>query len=431
MKTEIKKIDQCVRELIITVESDEVLKDYNSSLNQIKKNILVPGFRKGKAPIAMIERTYGDHLKDEFLNDKIKNYYEKAIEEIDLKPISPGEYKKVDWDKGKDLIASFHFEIFPEINITKYSDLEIPYEPYKFKKEMIDMRIDEFRNKLATLIDAESPSENGDIITAKVKFLDESDQITKEIDRQFLLGDNPYSEEFNKNLYGKNVDDEIKTKLFDDKQESQDKEIADSIKNKDFLVQITSIKRKQLPEIDDDLAKDLEFESLQEMKEKITEDLKIEIEIENKKALKESIINKLLEENQIDIPPSMKINYAREMAKSYSKSMKDDIEKMLPFFQEISEHNLKSHYLIQEILKKENIELTDEDKEAVIKEAAENLKMDVEKYKKMYKKQIDSEDFLFQIKENKLFEIIEKGSKFVPYPKKFKRKSNNKNLPNF
>ena len=110
------------------------------------------------------------------------------------------------------------------------------------------------------------------------------------------------------------------------------------------------------------------------------------------------------------------------MAKSYSKSGQDDIEKILPIFQEIAEHNLKGTYLIQEILKKENIEVTDEDKENVIKEAAENLNMDVEKYKKMYKKQIESEEFLFQIKENKLFEIIEKSSTFVPYPKKEEEK---------
>ena len=425
MKTEIKKIAQCVRELTITIDSDEVLKDYNSSLNQLKKNILIPGFRKGKAPIAMIERTYGDHLKDEFLNDKLKNYYGKAIDEIDIEPVNPGEFKKADWEKGKDLVASFHFEIFPEINITKYTNLEIPYEPFKFKNEILDIRIEEFRNKLATLIDAESPSENGDIISSKVKFLNENDQVTKEIDREFFLGDNQYSEEFNKNLTGKNVDDEIKTKLFNDLQESQDKEIANSIKNKEFLVQITSIKRKQLPEIDDDLAKDLEFESLQDMKEKITEDLKIGIEIENKKALKEAITSQLLKENPIDIPPSMITNYAREMAKSYSKSVKDDIEQMLPFFQGMAEHNLKSHYLIQEILKKENIELMDEDKETVIKEAAENLKMDIEKYKKMYKKQIESEEFLSRIKENKLFEIIEKDSKFIPYPKEVEKKKNN------
>ena len=422
MKTEIKKIDPCVRELIITIEADEVLHDYNSNLNQLKKNIVIPGFRKGKAPISMIERTYGDHLKDEFLNDKIKNYYEKAIDEIDLKPVSPGEYKKVDWEKGKDLIASFHFEIFPEIKINKYTNLEIPFEPYKFKEEMLDVRIEEFRDKLATVIDADSPSEIGDFISSKFCFLDENDVITKEIDRQFFLGDNPYSEEFNKKLTGKKIGDEIKTKLFDAKQESQDKDISSNIKDRNFLVQITSIKRKQLPEIDDDFAKDLEFESLQEMKEKITEDLKIGIEIENKKAIKEAIINKLIEENQIDIPNSIKTNYAREMAKSYSKSGQDDIEKILPIFQEIAEHNLKGTYLIQEILKKENIEVTDEDKENVIKEAAENLNMDVEKYKKMYKKQIESEEFLFQIKENKLFEIIEKSSTFVPYPKKEEEK---------
>ena len=416
MKTEIKKVDACIRELTITVGSNKVLEDYNSSLNKLKKNIVVPGFRKGKAPLAMIERNYGDYLKDEFLNDKLKNYYEKAIDEIDIKPVNPGEFRKVDWEKGNDLVASFHFEIFPEIKITKYLNLEIPFEPYKFKKEMLNTRIEEFRHQLAIIIDSENPAENGNIISAKIKFLDDKEQVTKEIDREFILGDNPYSEEFNKNLNGKKIDDEIKTKLFDAEQESRDKDISSNIKNRDFLVSINSIKRKQLPEIDDDMAKDLEFESLQEMKAKITEDLKIRIEIENKKVLKDAIINKIIEENPMAVPPSMINNYAGDMAKSYSKSMKDDIEKMIPFFKENAEHNLKSYYLIQEILKKENIEISDEDKNAAIKQAAENMKMDIDKYQKMYKKQLESEDFSSQIKEKKLFEKIEKSSKFVPYP---------------
>ena len=85
---------------------------------------------------------------------------------------------------------------------------------------------------------------------------------------------------------------------------------------------------------------------------------------------------------------------------------------------------MKLHYILTEIKKIEKIKISDEDKDKIIKEAAENLKMEIEKYKELYKKQIESEDFKYAAEEKKLFELIEKSSKFVPYPKKKGRERN-------
>ena len=418
MKTEIKDITQSVKELTITIEAEQALSDYKKVLNQFRNYVVIPGFRKGKAPLAMIERNYQEHAKDEFYNKKLGDYYKAALDELKINPVNQGEATKIEWDKGQDLVAIFKYEVMPEIVIKKYKNLEIPFEKTKFKPKMIDDTIEDFRNQMATVIDADSPSKKGDIIEAEINFLDENGDITKDIKRTFTLGENVYSNTFNKNLTNIKVGDEIKTKLFTKSQKTDDKDITENIKDREFLIKVLSIKRKILPELNDEFAKDIEYDSVEDLRTKIAEEIKKKIKKENTEMLRNAIIEKLVEENPLEIPPSMIRNYAESMAKNYAESYKMDIDKVIPIYEKIAEHQMKSHYILTEIKKIEKVEITDEDKEKIIKEAAENLKMETGKYKELYKKQIESEDFKYAAEEKKMFELIEKSSKFVPYPKK-------------
>ena len=109
MKIEIKDISESVKELIININAEEALKEYNKILKKFKNYVVMPGFRKGKAPVDMIERNYGEHAKEEFYNQKLGDYYKTAIDEKKLKPVNQGEATNVEWEKGKDLIATFKY----------------------------------------------------------------------------------------------------------------------------------------------------------------------------------------------------------------------------------------------------------------------------------------------------------------------------------
>jgi len=416
VKVEIKNISQVQKELKLIVEPEQATKDYNAILNKVKKHVSLPGFRKGKTPLAMIERNYADYIKEEFYNQKIGEYYKEALDEIDINPINQGEALDIKWEKGKELVATFKFEVMPEIKIEKYKDLEIPFEKLKFKKAMIDETIEDFRKKMATEIDSETAEEN-DKLSLTINFLDHKDQVTKSIDREIEMGNNQYSKNFNKKLIGKKINDEIKTKLFTANQKIEEKEITEELKNKEFLVKINSIKRSVLPELNDEFAKDLEYESLENMKNKVEEDLKKRIETESKNRLKEAIIAKLIELNPFELPASMITKYAESLAKPYAEAYKTDMDQIIPFYKQMAEFNMKSHYIMEELKKIESIEVTGSDIEEMTVEAAANMNMDVDKYKKMYKKQVEGEDFKFAITERKILDLIEKSSKFVKYPK--------------
>lgn len=420
MKTSIKETSQCVRELTITIESENAIADYNKIVNQFKKYVAIPGFRKGKAPISMIEKSFGPQIKDEFYNQKLGEYYKEAIDAENIHPINQGEASDFEWEKGKDLVVTFKYEVMPEIKVNKYKSLEIPFEPVKFKKDMIDATLDEYRNKMATETPVEI-SETGCIIDATLKFLDENDKVTKEVNRKFVLGENQYSKSFNTKLTNLKVDDEVKTKLFTKSQKSEDSEIDNSIKDRDFLVKINTIKLKVIPEINDDFAKDLEYDSLKDLNSKVEEELKGKIEEDNKNNMKSAVLAQLIDENSFELPQSIVKQVAENMAKPYAEAYKMELDQMTQMYMSVAEFNLKGHYLIDEIKKIEEIKISDEEKEIIIKEAAENVKMDIEKYKKMYKKQIESSDFTYAAEEDKVIEIIKESSRFVALPKESKK----------
>lgn len=423
MKTSIQETSQCLRELTITIESKTAISDYNKIVNQFKNYVAIPGFRKGKAPISMIEKSFGPQIKDEFYNQKLGDYYKDAIDAEKIHPINQGEASEFEWEKGKDLIVTFKYEVMPEIKINKYKELKIPFEPVKFKKEMVEATLDEYRNKMATETPVET-AEIGTIIDATFKFLNEDNEVTKEVNRKFVLGENQYSKSLNTKLTGLKVDDEIKTKLFTKSQKSEDVDIDASIKDRDFFVKINAIKRKDIPKLDDDFAKDLEYDSLKDLNIKVEIELKAKIEEDNKNNMKSAVLAQLIEENTFELPQSIVKQVAENMAKPYAEAYKMELDQMTQMYMGVAEFNLKGHYLVEEIKKIEEIKISNEEKEEIILKAAENVKMDIEKYKKMYKNQIESSDFIYAAEEDKVIELINKSSKFVALPKESKKPIN-------
>jgi len=417
VKIELKDTSSTQKEMTLTIEADVASKDYQKILTGLRQYASVPGFRKGKAPLNMVERLYGENIKEEFYNQKLKDYYKKALEEKKIKPINQGEATKVEWEKGKELVVVFKFEVMPDIEIKKYSALEIPYEKIEFKQQMVDVTLEDYRQKVANEIDTDSPSEKNDKITAKITFLNDDASDGKTIERTFLLGDNSYSENFNNNLTGAKVGDQIKTKLFSQGQEIKDNEIESKFYESTARVEIISIKSKQLPDLNDEFAKDLEYDSLSDMKKKIAAELKLKIKQENEQRLRSAIIGKLIEENPFDLPSSIIHSYAESMAKPYADNYKVSMEKIVPMYYKMAEYNIKSHYIMEKLLKIKNVEISEQEKAELISEAALNLNMELEKYKKMYANQIQSEEFTRAAKEKKLIKMIADDSKFVPYPK--------------
>lgn len=409
MDIKVKEVDDCTREMTITIDSKQALDDYNQVLDKLKKYVAVPGFRKGKAPRSLVERTYDGVIREEFLNQKLEEYYKQALKEEEVNPVNTGEAIDVDWEKGKDLTAIFKYEIMPEIKVKKYKDLKIPFEPTQFKEEMIEGTLQQYRENLASQKETDEPVSKGDIVEVSVVPLDDTSD-KESTEDSVNTNDNNLSEEFNEKVIGKKTGDKFTSTLLPPTEENEETP-------EKFEVTINKVKKVELPELNDEFAKDLEYDSLEELKKVVATELKSKIEQENENRKRESIFQKLIEENPFQLPPSIVNQYATEMAKPYVQQYKLKPEDVIPMLKDRAENNLKLMMIIDKIKKLEDIKVTDEDIEEEIKKSAEKMDMEIDKYKELYKKQIESNEFKMNIEENKIIEIIENSSEFVPYPK--------------
>jgi trigger factor len=179
---------------------------------------------------------------------------------------------------------------------------------------------------------------------------------------------------------------------------------------------VQSIKQDILPELNDEFGKDAGFDNLEDLKSSIIEDYKIKIEEQNTKNKDQALEMALMEANPVEIPEVMVNNYADQLAEDAAKQYGVEKEKLLSTFLPIAEINMKVYYLRNQVTKLLKLEITEEDKEEMIKKAATNLQMDVEKYKELYAKEITSEDFDYSVREQKTIDYLLEKAVFVEPP---------------
>ncbi|MCF7912437.1 MAG: trigger factor [Candidatus Cloacimonetes bacterium] len=414
MKTEIKVMESGWRELTVTVPAEETTKDYRKVVNQYRNKVNIPGFRKGKAPLKMVEQLYADHFKEEFILKQPEVYYKQALDELDLHPIIEAEILDVKWEEGTDFVAIYKFQVMPEIEVVKYEGLEVIYRDIEYTDDMLDKALENMRSKFATQEEAEEVA-NGSFV--KIALLDSSEGTDEPIslERDIVVGDNLYCEEMNNKLIGLKAGDIIQSKIFKDKENQAEEENDEyqKFRDKEFSIKVLSIKQDVLPELNDEFAIDAGFENLEELKSNIIEDYQIKIAEQNSRNKIKSVEIALVEANQIEIPEVMVHNYAEQLAEDAAKQYGIEKEKLVEGFLPIAEMNMKVYYLKNKVTEILDIQITDEDKEETIKKAAGNLKIDIEKYKELYAKELASEDFEFSIREQKTLDYLIEKAVFV------------------
>eukprot|EP01156_Anaeramoeba_ignava_P006018 Anaeramoba_ignava/a347514_13.p2 GENE.a347514_13~~a347514_13.p2 ORF type:complete len:418 (+),score=94.54 a347514_13:1771-3024(+) len=397
--------------MTITVPAETAEKDYVKVLKDFRKYAAVPGFRKGKAPMSMVEKLYGAHAKEEFIKSKLPEYYTEAVDGDDITPISQGQPLKWDWEKGKDFTATFRFEVKPEIKVEKYKELEVPFEKRELPAEAIDGTIEEMQKKMASIEETEDAVDSASIVNVDIQLPDEDGNYKEPFSRELAVGENQFSKEFNEKVIGLKKGDEFNARLFEPR-EDDDSELL----KKEAKVTIKAVKIEVLPEIDDDLAKDADYDSLDEMKEKIAEELQKNMEKENERSLKDAITMALIQENPFDVPPSLIENYAANMAKPMAQQYNIPVEQLIEGYKKLAEIEIKKYYIIDELKKVETFEITEDDKKEMIEELAGNMNMTAEEYSEKYKSFVETPDFEEAIKEKKLYKLIEESSTFVKVP---------------
>ena len=310
MNTEIEDIDSCKKKIKFDIAYKDYQAKVQSSYLALARQVKVPGFRPGKAPMSMLEKRFGPNVKKEVMTQLVSERLAEVIEEKGFRSVSPPKILEVEAEEGTDISVSASVEIVPEFKINDYSKVEIPIEITRVTDEHVNLAINYQRERQGTKVQVlDRPVEDKDFVkldfngTLNGKAFEGgkgSDHIVQ-IGSEYLLKD------MGNQLIGMSVDEEKDIPVQIPENYSSNKSIAG--KEVIFHVSLKGIQKNQLPELNDDFAKNLEpkdkFASLEDMKLQIRSQLEEHARGDAHREAKKIVTKKITEMNPIEVPEGL------------------------------------------------------------------------------------------------------------------------------
>ena len=310
MNTKIEDIDSCKKK----IKFDIAFKDYQakvqSSYLTLARQVKVPGFRPGKAPMSMLEKRFGSNVKKEVMTQLVSEKLAEVIEEKGFRSVSPPKILEVEAEEGTDISVSASVEIVPEFKINDYSKVEIPIEITRVTDEDVNQAINYQRERQGTKVQVlDRPVEDKDFV--KLDFNGtlngEAFEGGKGSDHIVQIGSEYLLKDMGNQLIGMSVDEEKDIPVQIPENYSSNKSIAG--KEVIFHVSLKGIQTNQLPELNDDFAKNIDpkdkFASLEDMKLKIRSQLEEHARGDAHREAKKIVAKKITEMNPIEVPEGL------------------------------------------------------------------------------------------------------------------------------
>ena len=394
MSVQVEKLEHNMAKLTIEVEAAEFDAATKRAYNKKKSSFNLPGFRKGKVPMNVIEKTYGAGVfYEDAANDIMPKAYADALDETGIDVVSRPEIDVTKIGKGESFIFTATVAIKPEVTLGQYKGLEVQKESVEVTDEEVEAELKKAQEQNAREITVEDrPVKEGDVITldyagtiAGVPF-DGGTATSQKLE----IGSHSFIDTFEDQLVGLNIGDEKDVEVtFPEEYHAPD--LAG--KPASFHVKVLGITEKQLPEIDDDFAQDTtEFDSLEEYKADVRAKLEQSKEERAKSEMENVLVEKAVEGATMDIPDAMIDSQVEQMIDEFKQRVTYQgisFEQYLQFtgqnpeaFQESMRpeavKRIQSSLVLEAIVAAENIEATDEDLNKEMEKMASMYQMDVE-----------------------------------------------------
>ena len=385
MEAKMEKIEKNLVKFEITVGADKFQEAIKKAYNKNVKNFNVPGFRKGKVPMAIVKKYYGTGvLMEDAINFAIEASYSNALKENDIIPV---DYPKIDIvtvEEGKDFVYTAEVTVYPEVELGEYKGLNIEKPSYEVTEEDVEARLKEMQQKNARI----ETKEDGEVATgdtAVIDFKGYVDDVAFEggegKDYSLEIGSGTFIDNFEEQLIGAKAGDKVEVNVTFP--ENYGKEELNNKKAK-FEVLVKEIKVKELPAIDDEFAKETsEIDTLEELKADITKKMEEANANRAEKEHEEAVIKAVVENANIEVPAVMiekeidamvknleqRLQYQGLNLEQYFQFTGTDEAKMRDYMKENAEVKVKTDLVLEAIEKAENIDATEEE----LKEKAEEV----------------------------------------------------------
>lgn len=375
----LEDISSTKKRLKIEIPAEDIESEIKMELNKAQKMATVPGFRPGKAPMHLIEKKFGKEIESDVLEKIIPEYYLKAIKEADITPVSmPVVEESIDFKRNESLSISVLVEVMPMVENLNYENVTVKEVPVEVKDEEVDAVFNILAEERATYESVDDAVNVGDLVT--IDYTVEGN-VSKDV--VLKVGSGPYPQEFFDGLIGRKKDEEFIIEA----SFPEDSQTQFAGKRPRFEAKMKDIKRRNLPAIDDEFAKDLGFENIGQLKDRVKENI---ISSKNKYAERtkqREILDKLIESHSFDVPEGMLnaeiggIIGAIRAAGNDQRTDEEIREEIKPH----AEKSVRASILLEMIGEKEGINVSDEDMKEEILNIAQRSYVSPEKVIEYYR----------------------------------------------
>lgn len=415
------------KKIQIEVEPERIKKKKDEIVREIRKTASIKGFRKGKVPKEIILKTYKNDIENDLKRELMIEAYEFAIQDNKIETVADPAFTNVEFDEEKGLSFVATVDVKPEIDLKEYKGIEITAKPIGITEEDINKVLDQLRDAFATLEEKEDGTlENGDIAVIDIKtFTKDTHYPIKEFGGENLhveLGKKQLIEEIENNLEGMKIGE---TKNIEASFDENYPLRALKGKNVVFEVTLKSIKQKKLPELNDDFAQKVnkEFKTFEDLLNDVKERLNKNKEAEEKERQKDELLDKLLEQYDFELPESLVNQEANQMIMDYVKNMyymgidisADEFkpQALREKFEPEAKKRVKATFILLEIAKKENIDVSSEEINEVISQHANAQRKSFEELYKEYQEKNVLPLIQMEILGDKALDFLYKNAKIV------------------
>lgn len=413
--------------LTFEIDVDTINKGIDEAFVETRKKITVPGFRKGRVPRQIFNQMYGEEsLYQDALNKVLPDAYNEAVKETNIQPVDQPKIDIKSMEKGQPWVLTAEVDVMPEVKLGEYKGMEVPAQGTTVTDADVDDALETKRQQQAELVLKEDkPAEKGDTVVIDYKGSVDGEEFDGGSAENYSLelGSGSFVPGFEDQLIGHNADEDVDVNVtFPEDYHAKNLAGKDAL----FKVKIHEIKEKQLPELDDDFAKDVDedVDTLAELKEKTKKQLQEEKDNQAKAAIEDAAINKAVANAEIqDIPQAMLDDDTNRQMQQYLAGMQqqgispqmyfqitgtkeEDLKKQ---FANDAAQRVKTNLVLEAIVDDANLDATDEEIAKEISDLAKQYGMEEDAVKKALSKDM----LMHDIKIRKAVDLVADSAKQV------------------
>jgi len=425
---DVKSLESGLKSFRIEIPVQDVNNGLKSCYKSLRKEASIPGFRKGRAPINILKVRFADYIRGEIFRDLIYPACQEAMESSDIFPLGDIEFvpnlDEIEIEEDKPVVFEIIVPVKPKIDLPEYEEIHIDKSGINITEEEVDDYIEGIRQEHAEFITIEEdrPVHEGDFAKFDWTYYEDGEFSAEgKDDLVEVKPENPDAAEqqrkFSEELIGMKVGDEKDIELsFDD--DYPDPNLAGKLVK--YHISLKEICKKVLPELDDEFAKELKYDSYEQMHSSIWNSLVEGSKAELNKKQREEIVDELIEKTDFEVPDSLVEKQAKSISESIkrslrregitSKEIEAEIESRQSEIFSQALRDIKQFWIFDKIIEREDIQVTDEELERQIRLLARYQNRDPQKYTEMLKANGSFENFRRSMIEEKVFDFLIENS---------------------